>query len=257
MIDIARILAQSDLRHLDWLDQIDSTNDKALLLADDPSTATPFLIGADQQTAGRGRGTNRWWGGPGSLMFSVGVEMSEFGLVASQWPRFSLVTGLAVAEMLRTVLPHSMIGLKWPNDIWIDGRKVCGILIEQCDRMPGRLVVGIGINVNNSFDNAPADQRRVAISMHDAAGGQSFSRTDILIEFLNRWRELTRQLADGRLNLPEQWSRACVLSGNAVILTGGDRESSGICAGIDEEGCLLVRTAFALERHYAGTVRLM
>lgn len=257
MIDTDRILAESCVRDVVWLDQIDSTNDKAISLASDPFIATPFLVGSDQQTAGRGRGANRWWGAAGALMFSIGVDMPEFGLAVREWPRFSLVTGLAISEMLRTFLPLSQIGLKWPNDVWVDGRKVCGILIEQCDRMPSRLIVGVGINVNNSFRDAPDDQRRIATSLIDVADCQSFSRTDVLIEFLSRWRSLTQRLAEGSLNLADLWSRACVLSGKAVTLTGGDRESSGICAGIDEDGCLLLRTAYTMERHYAGTVRLV
>ena len=123
--------------------------------------------------------------------------------------------------------------------------------------MPNRLIVGIGLNVNNSFQDAPEDQRRIATSMIEGTNGQSFSRTDVLIEFLARWRSLTQQLTEGDFNLTDRWSRECVLTGKAVTLTGGDRESSGICAGIDEDGCLLLRTAFAMERHYAGTVRLM
>lgn len=190
-------------------------------------------------------------------MFSIGVDMSEFGLTMHEWPRFSLVTGLAIAEMLRLFLPRSNVGLKWPNDVWIDGRKVCGILIEQCDRVPNRLVVGVGINVNNSFAEAPPEQRTIAISMKDADTTRTFSRTDVLIEFLAQWRSLTKQLAETEFDLADRWSRACVLSGRAVTVTGGDRETSGICVGIDEDGCLLLRTAFTLERHYAGTVRLM
>ena len=106
VIDVSRLLAETCLRHAEWLDQLDSTNDRALLLASDSSIETPFLIGADRQTAGRGRGANRWWGADGSLMFSIVVDMPGFGLSINEWPRFSLVTGLAIAETLQTFLPH-------------------------------------------------------------------------------------------------------------------------------------------------------
>ena len=257
MIDVPRLLAESYLRHIEWIDRVDSTNDRALALASDPLMETPFLIGSDRQTAGRGRGTNPWWGADGSLMFSIAVDMPSFGLSTADWPRFSLVTGLAIAETLVSFLPLARVGLKWPNDVWLDGRKVCGILIEQCDRFPDRLIVGIGLNVNNSFDAAPEEQRCVANSMVDAVHGILFSRTEVLIAFLSRWRSLVRHLAEGDINLVERWSRACVLSGYPVTLTSGNQQTTGVCAGIDADGALRLRTAFAIERHYAGTVRLL
>ena len=255
-MDVPRLLAESCLRRADWLDQIDSTNDHALLLANQAEIESPWLIGAEQQTAGRGRGANRWWGAEGSLLFSLLIDMPKMGLVSADWPRFSLITGLAVAETLASMVSSAVVGLKWPNDVWLGRRKVCGILIEQSDRFPERLVIGVGLNVNNSFHDAPDDQRQIATSMADASGGTVFSRTDVLIEFLNQWRLLSQYLAEGNIDLVERWSRKCVLTGNPVTLTSGRKETTGFCVGIDGDGALLLRTAFAVERHYAGTVRL-
>jgi BirA family biotin operon repressor/biotin-[acetyl-CoA-carboxylase] ligase len=257
VIDVPRLVAESCLRHVEWLEQVDSTNDRALLIASQAVIESPLLIGAEEQSAGRGRGANRWWGAEGSLMFSILVEMPRLNLSPADWPRFSLVTGLALSETLASFLPSVSVGLKWPNDVWLGQRKVCGILIEQSDRFPDRLVVGIGLNVNNSFDAAPEEQRQVATSMSDAAQGHQFDRTDILIDLLSRWRLLSQQLAEGEINLVERWSRTCVLTGHPVTLSSGKRETTGVCTGIDGDGALLLRTAFAVERHYAGTVRLL
>jgi BirA family biotin operon repressor/biotin-[acetyl-CoA-carboxylase] ligase len=256
-MDIARLRAESWLIDVEWLDRADSTNDRGLSLASQPTTRTPLLIGADRQDAGRGRGANHWWGADGALMFSVVVSMRDFGLSQSAWPRFSLVTGIAISETLGSFLPASGVGLKWPNDVWLSKRKVCGILIEQGALFPDRLVVGIGLNVNNSFEAAPADQRAIATSMVDAAHGVPFSRTDVLLRFLDRWRALVQQLADGDVNLVARWSQFCVLSGNPVTVTSGHQETTGMCVGIDDDGSLLLRTAFSTERCYAGTVRLL
>lgn len=245
------------MRSVQWFEEIDSTNTRALQLAADATIETPFLIGADRQSAGRGRGGNRWWGSDGALMFSVGVSLNDLGLSIEQWPRFSLVTGLAISETISQFLPKADVGLKWPNDIWIGEKKVCGILIEQAVERPSGLIVGIGINVNNSFASAPEEYQRIATSMRDEANGRPFSRTDILIDFLNRWDLLTAQLADESLNLAERWSHSCVLSGQPVTVTAGSDEKSGICAGIDDDGSLLLRTAYTTERCYAGTVRLL
>jgi BirA family biotin operon repressor/biotin-[acetyl-CoA-carboxylase] ligase len=257
VIDIPRLLAETNLRQVEWFEQVDSTSDRALQLATQPILQTPYLIGADRQVSGRGRGTNRWWGSDGSLTFSVVVDMTSFGLTPVDWPRFSLVTGLAVSTILSSFLPGSAVGLKWPNDVWLQGRKVCGILIEQCDRYPDRLIVGIGLNVNNSFEDAPVELRQIAISMSDATSGCTFSRTDVLIRFLNEWKTLTQYVAEGSINLAERWSRACVLTGFPMKIINGNVEAIGVCAGIDSDGALLLRTAFALEKHYAGTVRLL
>lgn len=256
-IDVARVSGESQIQDVVWLDEVDSTNTFALQRAGDPQTAMPFLIGTARQVAGRGRGGNRWWGADGALMFSIGVEMPSLGLTVSEWPRFSLITGLAIADALSRCVPTARAGVKWPNDVWLNGRKVCGILIEQVDRVPNRLIVGIGINVNNSFANAPDEQQRIATSMTDNAGGAEFSLTDVLLTFLNCWNLLIQELADGTINLTERWSRACVLSGRPIVVTAGERELTGICAGIDDDGCLLVRTEWTLERCYAGTVRLL
>ena len=256
-MDIPRLLAETELKKVAWFEEVDSTNDRALQLAIQSDLPTPYLIGADRQVSGRGRGTNRWWGSDGSLMFSVVVDMTSLGLTPVDWPRFSLVTGLAISTMLSTFLPGSAVGVKWPNDVWVQGRKVCGILIEQCDRFPDRLIVGIGLNVNNSFAGAPVELRQIATSMTDSASGNAFSRTDVLVNFLNEWKSLTQYVADGSINLAERWSRGCVLSGHPVKITNGNLDAIGVCAGIDSDGALLLRTAFSLEKNYAGTVRLL
>ena len=134
-------------------------------------------------------------------------------------------------------------------------RKVCGILIEQAERSPNRLVVGIGINVNNSFLGAPGEQRQVATSMIDAAQAK-FSRTDVLVRFLSNWNSLVRSW---RKEPSTWWNDGPRMRpfGPTGRRDHGLKETTGICRGIDDQGCLLLRTAFSLERCYAGTVRLL
>lgn len=256
MIDVPTLYAETFLRHVEWLEVVDSTNNRAMELSRDPSIITPFLIGTQQQTAGRGRGSNRWWGASGALMFSVVIDLPP-GLSTLEWPRFSLVTGLAIAETLSSIVPRAHVGLKWPNDVWLNGRKVCGILIEQADRRPGRFIVGIGVNVNNSFLEAPDSQRAIATSMKDETQGMDYSLTEILVSLMNHWKRLLDDLEQGTVNLVPRWSRACVLTGRPVTVQSGEHEMTGVCAGIAEDGALLLRTAFATERCYAGTVRLL
>lgn len=255
VIDADRLMAATFLRRVDWFDEVGSTNDRALLLAGDVSVATPCLIGANRQISGRGRGANRWWSGDGTLMFSALFDMPVLGIAQSQWPLFSLVTGLTVAETLEIFLPRAAVGLKWPNDVWLAGRKVCGILIEQPDRAPGRLVAGLGWNVNTAFSSAPDDLRAIATSMRDVSG-QTYLADDVLRCFLQRWENNLESLAAGNLNLIAGWSRFCVLRDHRVRISTDESELTGVCRGIADDGALLIDDGDMTHRRYAGTVRL-
>lgn len=187
-------------------------------------------------------------------MFSVLLDMQQLGLPQGDWPRFSLGTALSVAETIEAFLPNVPVGLKWPNDVWIGSRKVCGILIEQSDRAPGRLIVGIGLNVNTQFSSAPQDLRSIATSLHGESG-QQFSLQDVLIRLLQRWEINIRQQRDGDWDLCRLWSRLCVLSRRMVRVASATGELTGECLGIAEDGALRVANAGGIHQCYAGTVR--
>ncbi|HTN74153.1 MAG TPA: hypothetical protein VL096_02860, partial [Pirellulaceae bacterium] len=84
----------------EWHEELDSTNARALLLAQQSDRQLPTVIVADRQTAGRGRGTNQWWSGPGALTFSILLDASETHLPAVHWPLVSLLTAVVVGETL-------------------------------------------------------------------------------------------------------------------------------------------------------------
>ena len=254
-MDADRLMASTFVRRVEWHDEIGSTNDRALQLSGDLSVAMPCLIGATRQISGRGRGANRWWSNDGTLMFSALFDMSQLGIAQSQWPQFSLMTGLTVAETLEVFLPQTAVGLKWPNDVWLAGRKVCGILIEQPDRAPGRLVAGLGWNVNTSFLSAPDDLRAIATSMREVSG-QDFVVEDVLLCFLQRWEANIESLATGSFDLIVGWSRFCVLRDHRVRVSTGEAELKGDCRGIAADGALLIDDGEVTHRRYAGTVRL-
>ena len=155
--------------------QTTSTNDCALRLAHQPlpSDASHGLLGivlANRQSAGRGRRSKAWWSGDGALMLSLLVDMDKCKLPKEEWPKVSLTTGLAVCEALGTVVEGIDSRLKWPNDVYANGKKVCGILIEVPAVAARRLVIGIGINVYNSLRHAPGELQAIATSLVDEAG---------------------------------------------------------------------------------------
>lgn len=254
MIDLDQLVAETFIRQGQWHRELPSTNTQAIELAADSDIETPFLIGATEQTAGRGRGGNRWWASGGTLMFSVLLDMQTLGLPQVEWPRFSLGTALSVAETIEAFLPNVAVGLKWPNDVWIGARKTCGILIEQSDRAPGRLVVGIGLNVNTQFNSAPDELRSIATSMHGESG-QRFSLQDVLIRLLQRWEINIREQRDGEWDLCRLWSRLCVLSGRVVRVTSATGDLTGECLGIADDGALRIACGGGTHHCYAGTVR--
>jgi BirA family biotin operon repressor/biotin-[acetyl-CoA-carboxylase] ligase len=257
--DQKRVAAETFVRFIEHHHTLPSTNDLAMRLAPDPRTETPRLILADQQTAGRGRGSNRWWSGPGSLTFTLLIDTEDFSLPSALWPCVALAAGLTVCDILPQLVPSATSGLKWPNDVWLDGRKVCGILVEvpACRTpVPSRLVVGVGLNVNNSLTAAPADIRQRATSLCDAAGRQ-FDLTEVLVAFL---QQLERNLADlGQSpdpapGLVARWQERCVLKGRTVTIDTAGTLVSRVCAGLQPDGSLGLSTPDGITRIYGGVV---
>lgn len=246
--DLAAIAAQTPIASLEYQPEVGSTNDWALSLAADEDRLWPLLVLAAQQTGGRGRGVNRWWSASGALTFSLVVDAAERGLPLERWPSLALLSGLAVCETLHQLYPPGMFGLKWPNDVYLGGRKLCGILVEAPSHR-GRIVVGVGINVNNSFAGAPTELRERATSLCDAAGGP-FDLSEVLIAVVERMIE-RMQSAD---LLAEDFGRYCLLTGRLVQIESGQERIVGRCLGIDAHGALLVQTESGQRRVHAGTV---
>ena len=151
------------------------------------------------------------------------------------WPRVSLATALAVCEAILERWPHHDVRIKWPNDVFLQGRKVCGILVETVASRPGSAVIGVGVNVNNSLREAPATLRDTATSLIDVLGN-SADRADLLIRILQQLAVTLRQLEAESLQLSDRWQQLCLLQGRTVCLESGGRRSVGVCQGIDEEG---------------------
>jgi BirA family biotin operon repressor/biotin-[acetyl-CoA-carboxylase] ligase len=231
---------------------IDSTNNRALDFSRAPNIQTPLLVLAERQTDGRGRGKNGWWARQGALTFSLLVKTDTLQIPVRRLPQASLTAGLAVCEAIEDFMDES-VSLKWPNDVYIRDRKVCGILIELPPEREGVVVIGIGINVNNTAEQAPEQLQPSAIAMCDVAG-HPFSLIDVLIRVLNHLEQRLRWIGHQDDELRARWSQRCMLTGRKVQLKLGGRSVAGMCHGIDDEGALLIETADGTERHFSGTV---
>lgn len=232
----------------------DSTNVRAAHFAEGGSPHGTVVC-ADSQTGGRGRLGRTWESPPGvnlyvSLLLRPAIEPREA-------PRLTLVTAVALAETVEETAGLSA-ALKWPNDLYLNGRKAAGILAEMSadlDRLR-HVVIGIGLNVNAAPEDFPADLRPNVTSLRQETG-RSVLRVELLALFLSRFEEAYGTfLSGGFARLLPAWDRRCVLSGKRVLLRHGDRETRGTAIRVDEEGALIFRPEGegAAERIHGGEI---
>ncbi len=257
-IDANRLTAETMIQTVRWVEETGSTNSDALAFSPANETQLPLLIGADRQTQGRGRGTNAWWSAAGGLTFSLVIRPVHFGISIEHWPRISLAVGVAAARTIDHLFQCPTARLKWPNDVYIAGRKVCGILVESSGRSLERLVIGIGLNVNNSLRDAPPQLRTVMTSLADMTGA-SFDRTDVLVQLLQSLESELTALGDlqGSHEQLARFREYCLLTGRFVTVSDPSCDQTGLCLGIDDDGALSLQTEFGRTRCLSGTVRLV
>lgn len=209
----------------------DSTNERAkqLAIADAPHGT---LVTADAQTAGRGRQGRTWSAAPGEALLLSLVLRSPDELLP-------LRAAVAVAESVPVAAQ-----IKWPNDVWVGGKKVAGILVEGRPQ-EGWAVLGIGLNVaTRSF---PDELSEIATSL--ALEGASVSREEVLVSLL---ASFDRLLAAPSSEVLEQWRQRDALLGAPLAWDGG----RGRGAGITNAGALRVETDAGIVELDAGEVHL-
>ena len=250
--DAERLLNETFLDDVEIHPRLESTNDRALSLVEHGLPAAHLII-AESQLSGRGRGENRWWAESGALTFSLVVTVDRRRWPTERWPRIALTAGLAVCEALAEVVPVTDLGLKWPNDVFLASRKVCGILVEVPRGSVDRLVIGIGLNVNNSLQGAPAELQQRATSLIDYSG-REHDLNDLLIGIINHTEALLFAEDQTDESLWNRWQSFCLLQGKTVALTSGSEEIIGSCQGLDPDGALILHTAAGPRHIYSGVV---
>lgn len=225
-----------------WYETIDSTNTEALRRLDGIPSGT--VLAARSQTAGRGQRGNTWFTEPGkNLTFSV--VLKDLGLKASDSIRLNALTSVAVASLLEHYGVQPVI--KWPNDIYVSGRKICGMLIENTldGAMLGASVVGIGININQREFPQLANATSLALCT-----GKDEALEEVLAVFLEIFEGMLP-----RLDSPELWeryaSRLYRLGKTARyydILR--EEEFEGVIQGVEPDGRLCILDAGGERRHY-------
>jgi BirA family transcriptional regulator, biotin operon repressor / biotin---[acetyl-CoA-carboxylase] ligase len=258
-LDAEQLRAATFVRHVELYETLGSTNERAADLARDETVQLPALVAARLQTSGKGRGRNKWWSAEGALTFSVVLESATFGISTQNWPQLSLTTAVAVCDAVAAEAPQASPAIKWPNDVFIDGGKVCGILIESPAGVASakdRLIIGIGINVNNSWRFAPHDLGPVGTALCDVTGTDHDLQT-ILVRALNAMQERFQKLARGDSQLTQDWQQLCWLTEQSVEVKTSEGSIAGVCVGIDNDGALLVETAFGIRCIRSGSARVI
>ena len=252
--ELASIVSVTGVAHVEFREQIASTNDLALEQCCSKDLPTPLLVLTDRQIAGRGRGKNQWQASPGALTFSLVVDPQQLQLDSENWPLISLSAGVAVCEVLERLAQSNAFHLKWPNDIFVNDGKISGILVEVSPSLGRRVVVGIGINVNNSFQHADGEQSFPAISLADVTQRQWEIR-DVLTEVTRSVLAKLTDLVEGKGEIVAAMNQRCYLNGREVVIALGKNQIRGSCLGIDPQGALLVSTQAGTRRVYGGVVQ--
>jgi BirA family biotin operon repressor/biotin-[acetyl-CoA-carboxylase] ligase len=251
-IDVERLLAEAPIARCEYYASIASTHDCAHQRARAAEIELPLVIVADAQTAGRGRGQNQWWTGGGSLAFNVIFDPKDWRLPEVIQPQRSLAAGVAVVDAVGPLVPGYRIGLHWPNDVFVDERKLAGLLVDVL--AGGRHIVGIGLNVNNSFAGAPAEVAQRAVSLTELTG-QRLDRTTILVEILCQLQQAMQASAANPAGFGTRFQSLCLQAGRELTIETAGRRTTGVCAGIAPDGALLLEVAGQLTRHYSGILR--
>jgi len=250
-MDSGRILAETFVASAEHHDVLGSTNDRARACAAE-GLPLPRLITADRQTAGRGRGANRWWTGPGSLAMSLLLPRDLLPAEGRQSVLLSLAAGIALVDAIRPIVPQPItLGLHWPNDVMLGGRKLAGVLIEA---LPDRQhIIGIGINTNNTAADAPQELRATVATLRDATRA-TCDHVELLIQLLNHLESGLRRLASAPEDVAARADELCLQRGQTLTVLTGNDQVTGRCQGIAPDGALLVETPGELRELHSGVV---
>lgn len=223
-------------RRIEHYDQVSSTNDIAKELAEKGVPEGTVVI-AETQTTGKGRLGREWFSPEGGVWLSVVLRP---GVSPDEVPRVALLLGVAVARTLSAFGVDSK--LKWPNDVLVGGKKVCGILTEmdaELERV-NFVIAGIGINVNNKVEDFPEEFRKSATSLVTEQG-KEVPRAALVRLLLEELEEAYGLFTRGNFQavLGEWRSLSGTLGRKVKIITHG-KTLTGVAVDVDEEGALLL-----------------
>ena len=231
-----------------------STNNEAKRLAADEAAEGTIVV-SEAQTLGRGRLNRGWFSPPGGGVWVSVILRPPFP--PQEAPKCTLMAAVATVEAIREASGLTC-GIKWPNDILWQGRKLVGILTEMSAEMDAInfVVLGIGINVSLQENDFPEELRNIGASISMGAG-REVSRVEVLQKLLERleyWYDVVKK--EGFEPVLKAWRRESITLGQPVRVLAGEETYDGVAEELAEDGSLLVRTENDLRRVLAGDVSL-
>jgi BirA family biotin operon repressor/biotin-[acetyl-CoA-carboxylase] ligase len=249
-IELSRHFPELDL-DIDVHPSTTSTNDPAM----NHGLVRDFrIVLAEHQSGGRGRRGRQWFSPFGQSISLTTVTDLDSGLAGLD--RLSLLIAIAVAESLDGMGVEN-IGIKWPNDVYSDGRKIAGILLEARSNPDGSTRIGVGIGVNYAVDQLDPDlvaQPWVSVKQ---AGARSVEKNNLLSDLLAKVLQAHLQLFNNETSdFMRRWNQYDYLTDKDIALQRGQQIVEGKYCGIDETGRLLVDVDGSVEAFVAGEVTL-
>jgi BirA family transcriptional regulator, biotin operon repressor / biotin---[acetyl-CoA-carboxylase] ligase len=242
-----RIIGKSIL----YFEKIDSTNIYAKKLAKE-GVFEGCVVVADKQEKGRGRKNRTWISPEGGLWFSIIVYPG----VPPQ--NAMIITMAASVSVVEAVIKKTGLkpAIKWPNDVLINGKKLCGILTEmdaEMDRI-NYAVIGIGINVNNSISK---DLNDLATSLKNQTK-KNCSRVELLADILNSFDKNYMYIKSGDSKaVRDSWFMHADIIGKKVEVTLEKDKIVGFVNDIDENGCLILKNDIGIQKIIAGDIKFL
>jgi BirA family transcriptional regulator, biotin operon repressor / biotin---[acetyl-CoA-carboxylase] ligase len=225
-------------RKIYYYSETGSTNDEAFSLGKACAPEGTGVI-ADSQSGGKGRFGRSWHSPRGANIYTSVILRPQ--MESSEISRIPIMAGVAVAEVLDAFCPGK-ISLKWPNDVLLNDKKVCGIL-STAKITAGKIdfiVLGIGINVNMSGNQFSEEIRDSATSLF-VETGRELSREELIISLYENLEKWYKQLTQKEFGcIKEKWLNLTPMIGQDVQVVFQDEIIAGKAAGIDDDGSLIL-----------------
>jgi len=234
-----------------YFEEIDSTNIQAKRENYEDGT----VIFAESQTAGKGRKNRKWISHKGlGLYFTIVLKPD---IEVNYLSHFSLLFNYSVFKLLKNYV-NGEIKIKWPNDIYLNGKKIAGFLIESSieNNSISKLIVGVGINVNQSIKDFEEDIKEVAASLK-IEDGKTFSRKKIFLDILKQIeKDYLKFIKEKHLDIKKIEENLLWLNQDVMILEDGKPILSGKLISLNEDGSLMLKTDEGLKFVYVGDLSI-
>ena len=236
-------------RKVQYVTSTNSTNDDIWNNFQNDATNGTLII-SEQQKKGRGRRKSKWYATPNkslifSFLFLPEIPLEKLGILP-------LLTGVSIVKGIH-IITNILSGLKWPNDIMLDQKKMGGILIESRTTNQGLgIVVGIGLNINDSPNDFPKELKDQATSLL-IYSGQEYKREIILSSILNEFENL--YFYDWQ-NITTLWEKYCIHKNNTITFHNDEELFRGKFQGITSAGYAQIELNGKIETFPAGMITL-